>query len=144
MLVIRDLGLLVTAALDARIHIWDLAARVDRDGHGRRAATAAALLPLRMALCGHSKGVIAMTYIPPQRYLVSASYDRTCLVRAPPSPGPPSQAPVPGPIPAAPYTCTRSCRARSRPRGIGWRAVRAESPQGEELRPPACGRCPCY
>jgi hypothetical protein len=84
MLLIRDLGLLVTAALDARIHIWDLAARADRDGHGRRPAVAAALLPLRMALSGHTKGVIAMTYIPPQRYLVSASYDRTCLVSARP------------------------------------------------------------
>ena len=82
MLVIKDLGLLVTASLDARIQIWDLTTHSDHDSHGRR-RNIVSLIPLRMTLRGHTKGVSLMTYIPSQRYLISASYDRSCLV--PPS-----------------------------------------------------------
>ena len=83
MLLIKDLGLLVTASLDARIHIWDLTTHSDRDGHGRR-LNVVSLIPLRLTLVGHTKGVSVMTYIPSQRYLISASYDRSCLVCQPP------------------------------------------------------------
>lgn len=63
MLAIPDLGILVTASLDSRILVWDLA-----------------LLTVRRDLNGHHRGVYSLAYIPSQRYLISAGYDHNCKV----------------------------------------------------------------
>lgn len=64
MLVMPDLGLLVTASMDARIHVWDLGVHTLR----------------RTLNAGHNKGVYTLAYVASQRYLISAGYDHCCKV----------------------------------------------------------------
>lgn len=54
----------VTASMDARILVWDLKVHT-----------------IHKALKGgHNKGVYSLAYIPSQRYLISAGYDKYCKV----------------------------------------------------------------
>lgn len=64
MLVMPDLGLLVTASMDARMHVWDLGVHTLR----------------RTLNAGHNKGVYRLAYVASQRYLISAGFDHYCKV----------------------------------------------------------------
>lgn len=64
MLVMPDLGLLVTASMDARMHVWDLGVHTLR----------------RTLNAGHNKGVYRLAYVASQRYLISAGFDNYCKV----------------------------------------------------------------
>lgn len=75
MLVIADLGLLVTASLDSKILVWNIATLV-----GWKSRDLNQELKPRRTLSGHNKGVYSLAYIPSQRYLVSAGYEQSCKV----------------------------------------------------------------
>ena len=63
MLAVRDLGLLISASMDSKIHVFDIASH-----------------KCTRKLHGHAQGVYMLSYIPSQRYLISAGFDHNCKV----------------------------------------------------------------
>jgi WD40 repeat protein len=75
MIVIVDLALLVTASLDSRILVWNVAALNAADPRDL-----AAQVEPRRVLLGHARGVNSLAYVTSQRYLISAGYESSCNV----------------------------------------------------------------